>query len=97
MIKGLRVFVVGGNGAIATTVYAGVAAALNGIYLATGLLTELPDFNHIPFKSLDSLKFSGWDLKPGNPFDWANSHGIVPESIINTVEPYLSNIQMEEK
>ena len=92
MIKGLRVFVVGGNGAIATTVYAGIAAALNGIYSPTGLLTELEDFKHIPFLKLDSLQFSGWDLKPGNPFDWAKNHGIISESTIDSVQPYLSNI-----
>lgn len=94
-VSGLRALVVGANGAVATTVFAGIAAASGGVCPAIGLLTELPDFAHVPFAPLESLQFAGWDLRRGTPGDWLEAHGVVPERFLPILRPSLAAIDVK--
>ncbi len=57
----IGLFLVGARGSIATTVMHGLEGLRSGMS-PLGLLTELPEFDGLPWPSLASFRIAGWDI-----------------------------------
>ncbi len=88
MNKSLGVLIIGSNGAVASTIVAGVALMKKGLAPKNGMLTES---NLLPVEvaPLDKLVFAGWDLRNDNMYDAALSHGVVPKHMLDQVKDEL--------
>lgn len=88
MNKSLGVLIIGSNGAVASTIVAGVALMKKGLAPKNGMLTES---NLLPVEvaPLDKLVFAGWDLRNDNMYDAALSHGVVPKHQLDEVKDEL--------
>ena len=87
------VCIVGSNGAVATTVIAGVALMKKGLVPARGLMTEGPLAALLKLAPLDRLVFGGWDLRPGNAYQAALGHETVQRQLLDQVREELSALE----
>ena len=92
MIKRLGVCIVGSNGAVASTVIAGVALMRRGLVPRNGMITEMKEFAHLGLAPVDGLVFGGWDLRPGSAYEAAVSHEVVPRHLLDAVKDELNAI-----
>ena len=83
------VVVVGLNGAVATTVVAGVELMTRGLVPRIGMVTESTDAKLGPtptdfaeFVPLEDLVFAGWDVRGGNMFASALHHKVLPPEML---------------
>src|SRR4051812_19447970 len=93
MSQSLGVCIVGSNGAVATTVIAGVALMKKGIVPRNGMLTEGPLKEILDVTPLEGLVFGGWDLRHDNAYEAAVSHKVIPTHILEQVKDELSQIK----
>lgn len=101
MGKKLGVAIVGVNGAVASTVIAGVELMRKGLAPRVGMLTEkdnprvgdemLTDF--MQFAPLEDMVFGGWDLQFPNTYAAALHHKVLPAEQLSKIQGYLEGIK----
>lgn len=77
--------IVGINGAIATTLTAGIHAIKKNLVDTIGLVSELTEFKHLNLPSIDSFCIGGWDLDLRPHIECIENHRIVPERVIESI------------
>ncbi|MER5201459.1 inositol-3-phosphate synthase [Streptomyces sp. NPDC002755] len=90
---GTGVWLVGARGSVATTVVAGCAGLVAGLYPATGLVTETEEFAAAGLPELSSLVFGGHDT-----VDWPlvkraevlAEQGVLPHGLVRAVRRELA-------
>jgi myo-inositol-1-phosphate synthase len=95
----IGVAIVGVNGAVASTVIAGVELMKRGLSPRIGMVTERVDARIaesitelLDFAPLENLVFAGWDLQFANVFEGALHHKVLPAHILEQVRPELERI-----
>ncbi|MGA2449244.1 MAG: inositol-3-phosphate synthase [Polyangiaceae bacterium] len=96
----IGVAIVGVNGAVASTVIAGVELMKRGLAPRLGMVTERTE-NHIAesitdqldLVPLDGLVFGGWDLKFANVYEGALHHKVLPPHVLEAIRPELERIR----
>ncbi|MCX7808038.1 MAG: inositol-3-phosphate synthase, partial [Deltaproteobacteria bacterium] len=96
----LGVVIVGVNGAVSTTVIAGVEFMIRGLAPRVGMLTEPgnPDpgeklTDYLSFRPLEDLVFGGWDVQFPNAFEAAKHHKVFSEHLLEKVRDRLEVIR----
>ena len=96
----LGVVIVGLNGAVASTVIAGVKLMARGLVPRIGMLTERTDAQiadaitgMFDFTPLDKLVFAGWDLRFSNVYEGALEHKVIPRHQLDQVKGELEEIK----
>lgn len=89
----IGVCIVGSNGAVATTVMAGVALMKKGLVPRRGMITESRFGEALELAPLDEMVFAGWDLKDGNAYEAAVHHDVVQRHLLDQVKDELSAIR----
>lgn len=96
----IGVAIVGVNGAVASTVIAGVELMKRGLVPRVGMVTERTDAQIaesitelFDFAPLESLAFGGWDLQIANVYEAAKHHKVIPPHLIEAVRPELERIK----
>jgi len=96
----IGVAIVGVNGAVASTVIAGVELMKRGLVPRIGMVTERMDARIaesitelLDFAPLESLVFAGWDLQFANVYEGALHHKVLPQHVLEKVKPELERIQ----
>ena len=89
MNKSLGVLIIGSNGAVASTIVAGVALMKKGLVPRNGMLTEGPQALPVEVAPLEGLVFGGWDLRSDSMYDAALSHGVVQKHLLDQVKDEL--------
>ena len=99
MSKKLGVVIVGVNGAVASTVIAGVKLMSRGLVPRFGMITEKGALSPselteiLDFRPLDDLVFAGWDVQFGNVYEAALHHKVLPENQLQQIEEELEAIK----
>jgi myo-inositol-1-phosphate synthase len=95
----IGVAIVGVNGAVASTVIAGVELMKRGLAPRIGMVTERVDARIaesltelLDFAPLENLVFAGWDLQFANVYEGALHHKVLPSHILEQVKPELERI-----
>ena len=95
----IGVAIVGVNGAVASTVIAGVELMKRGLVPRVGMVTEKTDARIaesitelMEFAPLDHLVFAGWDLQFANVYEGALHHKVLPPHVLDQVKPELEKI-----
>lgn len=95
----LGVVVVGVNGAVSSTLIAGVELMVRGLAPRHGMITEkgnlapgdqITDF--LEFASLDDVVFGGWDLQFKNVYEAAKHHNVIPHQQLEQIKDKLESI-----
>jgi myo-inositol-1-phosphate synthase len=89
----LGVCIIGSNGAVATTVMAGVALMRKGLAPRHGMLTETDIKDKLGLASTDSFVFGGWDLRADNGYEAALHHQVVPKNLLDQVKEDLETFK----
>ncbi len=96
----LGVVIIGLNGAVASTLVAGVALMKKGVVPRRAMLTEPDDAisaekltDLLQFASLEDLVFGGWDLNDDNLYTAALKHGVFRADELATVKTELEAIK----
>jgi myo-inositol-1-phosphate synthase len=96
----IGVAIVGVNGAVASTVIAGVELMKRGLAPRVGMVTERTDARIaesitelLDLAPLDSLVFAGWDLQFANPYAGALHHKVLPAHVLEQVRPELERVR----
>jgi myo-inositol-1-phosphate synthase len=94
------VAIVGINGAVASTLIAGVELMKRGLAPKVGMVTERTDARIaesltelLDFAPLDSLVFGGWDLQFANVFEGALHHRVLPPHVLESVQSDLEKVR----
>ncbi len=90
MSQKLGLCLIGANGAVSTTVMAGVALMRKGLAPRRGMITETRFAAGADLASLDQMVFGGWDLREDNAYEAAMSHQVLPIHLLNFVKDELS-------
>jgi myo-inositol-1-phosphate synthase len=83
------VCIVGSNGAVASTVIAGVALMRKGLVPRNGMITETELGQRLGLAPVDDMVFGGWDLNPCNMYEAALEHRVVPRHLLDEVKDEL--------
>jgi myo-inositol-1-phosphate synthase len=96
----IGVAIVGINGAVASTLVAGVELMKRGLVPRVGMVTEKTDAriaesltDLLDFAPLESLVFGGWDLQFANVYEGALRHGVLPPHVLEGVRPELERVR----
>jgi myo-inositol-1-phosphate synthase len=96
----IGVAIIGVNGAVASTLIAGVELMKRGLVPRLGMVTERTDAriaesitDLLDFAPLENLVFGGWDLKFANVFEGALHHKVLPEHVLEKVRPELEKVR----
>jgi myo-inositol-1-phosphate synthase len=94
--KRLGIVVVGLNGAVSSTMIAGVKMMVKGLCERRGMVTEPSSGNPIAaaaeYAALEDIVFGGWDIRKANVYDAALRHGIFRADQLEGVKKDLENI-----
>jgi myo-inositol-1-phosphate synthase len=96
-----------GMGAVATTFYAGVELARQGLGRPIGSLTQMGHIrlgkrtedrspmikDFVPLAAMEDLVFGGWDIFPDSAYEAAMKAGVLPAEQLNGVKGFLSAIK----
>jgi len=93
MSKRLGVCIVGSNGAVASTVIAGVALMRKGVVPRLGMISETEQMKGLDLAAVDGMVFAGWDLLPWNMYEAAKHHGVIPLHVVDEVKGELEKIK----
>jgi myo-inositol-1-phosphate synthase len=100
MGKKLGVVIVGVNGAVSSTVIAGVELMVRNIVPRVGMITEPGNpapgeqiTDHMAFTPLEDIVFGGWDLQLGDVYAAALHHKVLPETELAQVKEKLQAIK----
>jgi myo-inositol-1-phosphate synthase len=95
----LGVVIVGINGAVASTLIAGVELMLRGLVPRVGMVTEGGDdrvaeslTSLLEFAPLEDLVFAGWDVKFSTVYDGALHHKVLSRDVLESVRDKLESI-----
>jgi myo-inositol-1-phosphate synthase len=95
----LGVVIVGVNGAVASTLIAGVELMVRGLAPRIGMVTEVSDAriaesltSLLEFAPLEDLVFAGWDVKFSNVYEGAMHHKALPRELLESVRDKLESI-----
>jgi myo-inositol-1-phosphate synthase len=90
------VLIVGVNGAVASTLIAGVALMARGLVPRLGMVTERTDARIaesitglLDFAPLEDLVFGGWDPQFANVYEAALHHRVLPRDLLAEVKDQL--------
>jgi myo-inositol-1-phosphate synthase len=96
----IGVAIVGINGAVASTLVAGVELMKRGLAPRIGMVTERSDAriadsltDLLDFAPLESLVFGGWDLQFANCHEGALHHGVLPPHVLEPIRPELERVR----
>ncbi len=96
----IGVAIVGVNGAVASTVIAGVELMKKGLAPRIGMVTEKTEARIaetitelLDFAPLEGLVFGGWDLQFPNVYAGALHHKVLPEHVLEKIKPGLEKIR----
>jgi myo-inositol-1-phosphate synthase len=96
----IGVAIVGINGAVASTLIAGVGLMTRGLAPRIGMVTERGEARIaesltelLDFAPLESLVFAGWDLQFANCYEGALHHGVIPPHVLERVRPDLERVR----
>jgi myo-inositol-1-phosphate synthase len=96
----IGVAIVGINGAVASTLIAGVGLMTRGLAPGIGMVTERGEARIaesltelLDFAPLESLVFAGWDLQFANCYEGALHHGVIPPHVLERVRPDLERVR----
>jgi myo-inositol-1-phosphate synthase len=96
----IGVAIVGVNGAVASTVIAGVELMKRGLVQRLGMITERTEARisesiteMLDLVPLEGLVFGGWDLQFANCFEGALHHKVLPAHVLEKVRPELERIR----
>jgi myo-inositol-1-phosphate synthase len=96
----IGVLIVGINGAVASTVVAGVELMIRGRVPRIGMITEPTDAkiaepltSLLSFVPLENLVFAGWDMRFSNVYEGALQHGVLPHDLLTSVRGQLESVQ----
>jgi myo-inositol-1-phosphate synthase len=96
----IGVAIVGINGAVASTLVAGVELMKRGLAPRIGMVTERSDARIadsltelLDFAPLEGLVFGGWDLQFANCHAGAFHHGVLPPHVLERVRPELERVR----
>ena len=96
----IGVAIVGVNGAVASTVIAGVELMKRGLAPRVGMVTERTDARIaesitelLDFAPLENLVFAGWDLQFASTYDGALHHKVLPAHVLEQVRPELERVK----
>ncbi|HTL11036.1 MAG TPA: inositol-3-phosphate synthase [Bdellovibrionota bacterium] len=93
MSNKIGVCIIGSNGAVATTVMAGVALMKKGLVPRRGMATEGNLGKVLDLASIDEMVFGGWDLREDNAYQAALSHGVVQKHLLDEVRSELESFK----
>lgn len=93
MNRRIGMCIVGSNGAVATTIMAGVHLMKKGLVPRRGMLTESQFGKNLDLVPLENMVFGGWDLRSDNAFDAAVSHEVVSPLLLEKVKEELSTFK----
>jgi myo-inositol-1-phosphate synthase len=86
----IGVCIIGSNGAVATTLMAGVALMRKGLVPRRGMITEGKLDQILDLAPLDEMVFGGWDLRADNAYEAAVDHEVVQRHLLDKVQEELS-------
>ncbi|MCL2726111.1 MAG: inositol-3-phosphate synthase, partial [Polyangiaceae bacterium] len=93
------ILIVGINGAVATTVVAGVELMKRGLVPRVGMITEKTDarideaiHGLMAFAPLEDLVFGGWDVRFPNTYEGALHHNVLPRAALDAVADALQAV-----
>jgi myo-inositol-1-phosphate synthase len=96
----LGVLIVGVNGAVASTLIAGVELMNAGLAPRLGMVTEPTEWkieesltNLLEFAPLEDLVFAGWDVKFANVYEGAAHHKVLPLDTLAKIKDKLEAIK----
>jgi myo-inositol-1-phosphate synthase len=96
----LGVVIVGVNGAVASTVIAGVELMVRGLAPRIGMVTERTDANVgeslpdlLEFAPIERLVFGGWDVRFDNVYEGALHHRVLAHDVLSKVRDKLVDIK----
>jgi myo-inositol-1-phosphate synthase len=99
----LGVLIVGLNGAVASTLVAGVSLMRQGLAPRYGMLSEtgsilidgekVPIKDHLGLDPLERIRFAGWDVSDQNMYDAALRAGVLQPELLGRVSEELSHIR----
>ena len=96
----IGIAIVGVNGAVASTVIAGVELMKRGLAPRVGMVTERVDAriaesitDLLDFAPLENMVFAGWDLQFANAYEGALHHKVLPEHVLEKVQPELERVR----
>jgi len=98
MSSKVGVVIIGVNGAVATTLIAGVELMMRGLAPRLGMVTERTDArvteltSLLDFAPLEDLVFAGWDVRYANVYEGAIHHKVLPQHQLDTVKDKLTAI-----
>jgi myo-inositol-1-phosphate synthase len=97
-MKKLGVVIVGLNGAVASTLIAGVELMKRGLVPKRGMITERTEHTEaltsmLDFAALDELVFAGWDVRFGSVFEAARHHRVFSAEQLAAVQQPLEQLQ----
>ena len=93
------VLIIGVNGAVASTLIAGVELMVRGLAPRIGMVTEPTDAkiqesltDLLSFAPLEDLVFAGWDVRFPNVYQGALHHKVLSQDVLASVRPQLEKI-----
>src|SRR5579859_939637 len=96
----IGVAIVGVNGAVASTVIAGVELMKRGLAPRIGMVTERTEARIaesitelLDLAPLENLVFAGWDLQFANVYEGALHHKVFSQHVLDQVRPELERIK----
>jgi myo-inositol-1-phosphate synthase len=100
-MKKLGVVIIGVNGAVASTLIAGVELLKQQLVPRRGMITERGAGRPAPdslaalldFVPLEELVFAGWDVRFTNVYEGALQHKVLPREQLEAVRPALEAVQ----
>jgi len=100
MSKKLGVVIIGVNGAVASTVIAGVELMKRGLVPRIGMVTEPTDAkidgaltSLLEFAPIEDMVFAGWDVRFANVYEGALHHKVLPRDAVDAVKAELEAIK----
>ncbi len=96
----IGVAIIGINGAVASTLVAGVELMKRGLAPRIGMVTEKTEARIaesitelLEFAPLEGLVFAGWDLHFANVYEGALHHKVIPAHVLESIRPDLEKIR----
>src|SRR5580658_4734282 len=96
----IGVAIVGINGAVASTLVAGVELMKKGLAPRIGMVTEKTEARIqesitelLDLAPLEGLVFAGWDLHFANVYEGALHHKVIPAHVLEAIRPELEKVK----
>ena len=94
MQEKMGIMIIGINGAIGTTVSAGIEAIKKFDQEPIGLVTELEEFKELNLCDLNTLAVGGWDIIDRPHMECLRHHGVVGEKLLDKLDTQKFNVDI---